>query len=183
LKRRRPGNQSIRISEEDGKSQRKKDKRQSKKAKDIRQKAKMRKIKVKIQGRLVPQYQSEMAAGCDLCADISKPVTMKPGAFCIVPTGIRLEIPRGYEAQVRPRSGLAVKHGVGILNAPGTIDADYRGEVRVILFNFGTKPVTIKRGERIAQMIFAPVVQAEFMSRQRLRRTARGRGGFGHTGR
>ena len=144
---------------------------------------KRQKIKVKIKGKLIPQYQSELAAGCDLCADIIKPVIIKPGTVCIVPTGIKLEIPQGYEAQVRPRSGLALKHGIGILNAPGTIDADYRGEVRVILFNFGTKPVTIKRGDRIAQMIFASVVQAEFIRSHRLNRTERGKGGFGHTGR
>lgn len=138
---------------------------------------------MKIKGKLIPTYQSAMAAGCDLCADIRKPITMKPGTVCIVPTGIKLEIPHGYEAQVRPRSGLALKHGIGILNAPGTIDADYRGEVRVILFNVGTKPVTIKRGERIAQMVFAPVVQAKFTRSHRLNSTKRGTGGFGHTGR
>lgn len=165
------------------KRQKEKVKLRSKKAKDKGQSTRIAKIRVKIKGRLIPTYQSEMAAGCDLCADVKKPVIIQAGTVCIVPTGIKLEIPQGYEAQVRPRSGLALKHGIGILNAPGTIDADYRGEVRVILFNVGTKPVTIKRGERIAQMIFTPVVQAEFIRSQRLNRTKRGKGGFGHTGR
>jgi dUTP pyrophosphatase len=167
-----------------GKSRRQKAKGKRQKRKmPKRLESKMPKIRVKIKGRLVPTYQSEMAAGCDLCADIKKPVVMKPRTVCIIPTGIQLEIPSGYEAQVRPRSGPALKHGIGILNAPGTIDADYRGEVRVILFNFGSKPVTIKRGERIAQIVFASVVQAEFTKRQRLNRTKRDKGGFGHTGR
>lgn len=147
-----------------------------------RLKSKIPKIKVRITGRYIPEYQSELAAGCDLCADIKKPVIIRPGMVSIVPTGIQLEIPRGYEGQVRPRSGLALKHGIGVLNAPGTVDADYRGEIKVIFFNFGTKPVTIKRGQRIAQMVFAPVVQAQFKQSQRLNRTKRGAGGFGHTG-
>jgi dUTP pyrophosphatase len=163
------------------KRQRAKGKRQKVKGKS--QGVEVSKIKVKIKGRLVPTYQSPMAAGCDLSADIRKPVIIKPGTVSIVPTGIQLEIPRGYEAQVRPRSGLALKYGIGILNAPGTIDADYRGEVKIILFNFGTKPVTIKRGERIAQLIFAPVVQVQFIESRRLSRTKRGKGGFGHSGR
>ncbi len=149
-----------------------------------RQKAKGKgqKIKVKITGRFVPQYESEMAAGCDLRADIRKALVAKPGHVCIVPTGIKVEIPQGYEAQVRPRSGLAFKHGIGILNAPGTIDADYRGEIKVILFNFGKKALTIKRGDRIAQMVFAPVIRVGFDKTKRLNRTKRGKGGFGHTG-
>ena len=151
--------------------------------KSKRAKGKRKTLKVKISGRFVPQYQSEMAAGCDLRADICKSVVVKPGRVCAVPTGVKVEIPEGYEAQVRPRSGLAFKNGIGILNAPGTIDADYRGEIKVILFNFGKKTLTIKRGDRIAQMIFAPVIRAEFDKTKRLNKTKRGRGGFGHTGR
>jgi dUTP pyrophosphatase len=152
------------------------------KAKAKRKKAKIPTIKVNITGSLIPQYQSEMAAGCDLYADIAQPIVLNPGDTSIVPTGIRIEIPEGYEAQVRPRSGLALRKGIGILNAPGTIDADYRGEVKIILFNFGAESLTIKRGDRIAQMIFAPVMRAEFSRRKRLNKTKRGGGGFGHTG-
>ncbi len=139
------------------------------------------KIKVKITGELVPRYQSEQAAGCDLCA--CRNIVIKPGHFCSVATGIRVEIPIGYEAQVRPRSGLAAKHGIGILNAPGTIDADYRGEVKVILFNLGKKAFRIKKGDRIAQLVFSSVIKGTFVPTERLKKTKRGSGGFGHTGR
>lgn len=139
-------------------------------------------MKVKITGRLIPRYQSEQASGCDLYADVRRTVVIPPGGFYTVPTGIRVEIPSGYEAQVRPRSGLAKKNGLGILNAPGTIDADYRGEIMVILFNFGREPFTIRRRDRIAQLVFCPVQQADFRVVKRLRRTRRGRGGFGHSG-
>lgn len=139
-------------------------------------------MKVKITGKLIPRYQSDLASGCDLYADIRKSMTVPPGGFCTVPTGIRIEIPPGYEAQVRPRSGLAKKHGVGVLNAPGTIDADYRGEIMVILYNFGRESFPIRRRDRIAQLVFCPVEQADFRIVKRLRRTRRGRGGFGHSG-
>jgi dUTP pyrophosphatase len=139
-------------------------------------------MKIKIKGRLIPRYQSELASGCDLYADIKRPVVISPGGFYTVPTGIRIEIPAGYEAQVRPRSGLAMKNGLGVLNAPGTIDADYRGEIMVILFNFSREPFTIRRRDRIAQLVFCPVEQAVFKTVKRLRRTKRGHGGFGHSG-
>jgi len=142
-----------------------------------------KKIKVKIKGEFVPRYQSKEAAGCDLFACVDEHVVIEPGDFCAIPTGIRLEIPKGYEAQVRPRSGLAMKNGIGILNSPGTIDADYRGEIKVILFNFGKQPFTIRRGDRIAQLVFIHVTRAEFVPAKQLRSTKRGSGGFGHTGR
>ncbi|MBA7536504.1 Deoxyuridine 5'-triphosphate nucleotidohydrolase [subsurface metagenome] len=145
-------------------------------------KSKMPKIKVKINGEFIPQYHSEMAAGCDLYADIDEDVIIKPGHFCAVPTGIKIEIPEGYEAQVRPRSGLALKYGIGLLNSPGTIDADYRGEIKVILFNFGKNSFKIEREERIAQLVFTRITKAEFVPVKQLKRTKRGSGGFGHTG-
>lgn len=140
------------------------------------------KIKVKINGKFIPQYHSEQATGCDLYADVDKEMIIKPAHFCAVPTGIKIEIPEGYEAQVRPRSGLAAKYGIGILNSPGTIDADYRGEIKVILFNFGQNPFKIEKGDRIAQLIFSRVIRVEFVSVKQLKRTKRGKGGFGHTG-
>lgn len=143
---------------------------------------KAREIKVKINGKFIPQYHSEQATGCDLYADVDKEMVIKPAHFCAVPTGIKIEIPEGYEAQVRPRSGLAAKYGIGILNSPGTIDADYRGEIKVILFNFGQTPFKIEKGDRIAQLIFSRVIRVEFVSVKQLKRTKRGKGGFGHTG-
>jgi dUTP pyrophosphatase len=140
------------------------------------------KIEVKIIGRFIPKYQSKQAAGCDLYADIDDPVVLEPGKYNIVPTGVRIELPQGYEAQVRPRSGMAMKYGIGILNAPGTIDADYRGEIKVILFNFGQESFRIESGDRIAQLIFNRVVQAQFILVDQLKETKRGNGGFGHTG-
>lgn len=140
------------------------------------------KIEVKIIGRFTPKYQSKQAAGCDLYADIDDPIVLEPGKYNIVPTGVRLELPQGYEAQVRPRSGMAMKYGIGILNAPGTIDADYRGEVKVILFNFGQESFRIESGDRIAQLVFNRVVQAQFILVDKLKETKRGSGGFGHTG-
>ncbi len=142
----------------------------------------MTKIKIKIKGKYIPQYQSEQAAGCDLYADIDDPVVLEPGKYNIVPTGVRIELPQGYEAQVRPRSGMAMRHGIGILNAPGTIDADYRGEIKVILFNLGQEPFRIESGDRIAQLVFNRVVQAQFILVDKLKETKRGNGGFGHTG-
>ncbi len=130
----------------------------------------------------LPRYMSDQAAGMDLCAAVEGPVTLAPGGRALVPTGIRIAVPPGYEAQVRPRSGLAAKHGVTVLNSPGTIDADYRGEVCVALINHGQEPFTIRRGDRIAQMVISPVARVEVKSMDSLDDTRRGAGGFGHTG-
>ncbi|MFN7015997.1 MAG: dUTP diphosphatase [Fimbriimonadales bacterium] len=131
----------------------------------------------------LPSYQTDGSAGVDLYAAVREPVTLQPGERALIPTGIRIALPPGYEAQVRPRSGLAVRHGIGMVNAPGTIDSDYRGEVQVILVNLGQEPFTIRRGERIAQMVIAPVVRVEWERVDKLPPTSRGDGGFGHTGR
>ncbi|HEX5030820.1 MAG TPA: dUTP diphosphatase [Candidatus Eisenbacteria bacterium] len=130
-----------------------------------------------------PEYQSEHAAGMDLVAAIDREIEIAPGEVVAVPTGLRLEIPVGYEGQVRPRSGLAAKHAIGVPNAPGTIDADYRGEVKVLLVNLGRSPYRVQRGDRIAQLVIAPVVRAAIDVVASLTTTARGDGGFGHTGR
>jgi len=137
------------------------------------------------EGLALPAYQSAEAAGLDLLAAVSEdaPVILAPGKYALVPTGLSIALPPGYEAQVRPRSGLAAKHGVTVLNAPGTVDADYRGEIGVPLINHGDVPFTIRRGERIAQMVIASVVQAELVAVTTLSATARGTGGFGSTGR
>lgn len=137
------------------------------------------------EGLPLPAYETEGAAGLDLRAAVpdDAPVTLAPGEWTLVPTGLAMALPLGFEAQVRPRSGLAAKHGVTCLNSPGTIDSDYRGEVKVILINHGREPFVIRRGERIAQMIIAPVVQAAFELADSLDDTARGAGGFGSTGR
>ena len=132
---------------------------------------------------IVPRYMTTHAAGLDLSAAIDAPVTLAPGARAAISTGLAIKLPDGYEAQVRPRSGLAAKHGVTVLNSPGTIDADYRGEIKVILINHGQTPFVIKRGERIAQMVIAPVVQAALVPVATLSTTDRGAGGFGSTGR
>jgi dUTP pyrophosphatase len=129
----------------------------------------------------LPAYATAGAAGLDLRAD--EAVHLAPGERALVPTGIAIALPAGYEGQVRPRSGLALKHGVTCLNTPGTIDADYRGEVAVILVNLGARDVSLARGERIAQLVVAPVVRGELRETQELPRTTRGTGGFGHTGR
>jgi dUTP pyrophosphatase len=136
------------------------------------------------QGLPLPSYQSKHAAGLDVVAGVPEaaPVELKPGARVLIPTGFALEIPVGYEAQVRPRSGLALKHGVTLLNSPGTIDADYRGELMVILINHGSERFTIRRGDRIAQLVIAPVTQAEVVAVEALGDTERGAGGFGSTG-
>jgi len=131
----------------------------------------------------LPAYQSDLAAGLDLLAAVDAPVTLQPGERALIPTGLAMALPAGYEAQVRPRSGLAAKHGLTVLNTPGTIDADYRGEVKVILINLGEAPFTIARGERIAQMVVAPVLQASIREVETLSETVRGAGGFGSTGR
>ena len=130
----------------------------------------------------LPAYQSDGAAGMDLLAAVTRTLVVKPGARVLVPTGLTLEIPRGCEAQVRPRSGLALKHGVTVLNSPGTIDADYRGEVQVLLINHGQAPFVIKRGDRIAQMVVAPVTQIAWTIVEQLDQTERGSGGYGSTG-
>lgn len=129
------------------------------------------------------RYQTPQSAGFDLTANIPEPVALKPLQRKAIPTGIALEIPPGFEGQVRPRSGRALKEGVTLINSPGTIDADYRGEIKVLLLNLGERPVTIKPGERIAQLVIAPVVYARLVEVSRLRRSLRGAGGFGHTGR
>lgn len=133
----------------------------------------------------LPEYQTPHAAGLDLLAAIEAdaPVELAPGARALVPTGLSIALPEGFEAQIRPRSGLALKHGIAVLNAPGTIDADYRGEVGVILANLGAEPFTIRRGERIAQMVVAPVSRAVLVAVDSLDETSRGGGGFGSTGR
>ena len=130
----------------------------------------------------LPAYQSDLAAGLDLLAAVDDDLTLQPGNRALVPTGLAMSLPAGFEAQVRPRSGLAAKHGVTVLNTPGTIDADYRGEVKVILINLGDTAFEISRGDRIAQMVIAPVLQAEIEEVEILSETSRGTGGFGSTG-
>lgn len=131
----------------------------------------------------LPRYQTPGSAGMDLCADLDEPLVLAPLGRAAVPTGLALALPEGFEAQVRPRSGLALKHGVTCLNTPGTIDSDYRGEVKVILANLSQEPFTVARGDRIAQLVVAPVTQAALREVQELGVTARGEGGFGSTGR
>ncbi|MCA1299613.1 dUTP diphosphatase [Stappia indica] len=131
----------------------------------------------------LPAYQSDEAAGMDLLAAVDEPLVLAPGARALVPTGIAIALPPNTEAQVRPRSGLAVKHGVTVLNTPGTIDPDYRGEIKVILINLGEAPFTVERGSRIAQMIIAPVARADLIEVDALDETLRGDNGFGSTGR
>ncbi len=133
-------------------------------------------------GLRLPEYQSEHASGMDLLAAVESDLIIEPGRWALVPTGIAVEAPPGCEAQVRPRSGLALKHGIGLVNAPGTIDADYRGEIRVILINFGSEPFTVRRGDRVAQMVICPVLRAHVEEVEELGETERGDGGFGHTG-
>jgi dUTP pyrophosphatase len=137
------------------------------------------------EGLPLPVYETAGSAGMDLRAAVPEeaPITLQPGARALIPTGFAIGLPEGYEAQVRPRSGLALKHGVTCLNSPGTIDSDYRGEVGVILINHGAEPFVIQRGERIAQMIVSPVVQSSWIEVEILDETARGAGGFGSTGR
>lgn len=130
----------------------------------------------------LPTYGSDLAAGADVKANIDIDIVIEPGHNALVPTGLRFAIPAGYEIQVRPRSGLALNHLITVLNTPGTIDADYRGEVKVILINHGKKPFIVTRGMRIAQIVLAPVLKAEFIKEGNLIATSRGEGGFGHTG-
>ena len=130
----------------------------------------------------VPLYMTKGAAGADVRAYLSAPVVIHPGTSALIPTGIRVAIPEGYEIQVRPRSGLALKNLITVLNTPGTIDSDYRGEIQVILMNHGKEPFTVEPRMRIAQLVLAPVVQAEFVIQEELTETIRGEGRFGHSG-
>lgn len=132
---------------------------------------------------VVPRYMTEHAAGLDLSAAIDAPVTLAPGERAGIDTGIAIALPTGFEGQVRPRSGLALKHGITLVNSPGTIDADYRASIRVILINHGQESFTVEPGQRIAQLVIAPVTQAELVEVSQLSETARGAGGFGSTGR
>ena len=134
------------------------------------------------EGLPLPGYQTEHAAGADVHAALEGPVMLQPGRHAMIPTGFCYEVPHQFEMQVRPRSGLAAKHGVTVLNAPGTIDSDYRGELKVLLINHGPEPFEIKRGERIAQILIAPVSMAKFTEVEELSETTRGDGGFGSTG-
>ena len=131
----------------------------------------------------LPAYESAGAAGCDLRAAVAGPLTLHPGERALIPTGLAIALPEGFEAQIRPRSGLAVKFGITVLNSPGTIDSDYRGEIRVPLINHGREPFLIERGDRIAQMVIAPVVQVGWSLVGSLDETDRGTQGFGSTGR
>lgn len=130
----------------------------------------------------LPQYATPLSAGMDLRANLDAPLTLQPGQRLLVPTGLFIALPEGYEAQIRPRSGLALKHGITVLNSPGTIDADYRGEINIILANLSDKPFTIEDGERIAQMVVARHDRVEWIETNSLDETERGSGGFGHTG-
>jgi dUTP pyrophosphatase len=131
----------------------------------------------------LPAYATEGSAGMDVCAAVEGEFVLRAGASALIPTGFAISLPMGFEAQIRPRSGLAIKHGIGIINSPGTIDADYRGEVKIILTNFGKEDFTLRRGERIAQMVIARHARATWEVKESLDETARGSGGFGHTGR
>jgi dUTP pyrophosphatase len=130
----------------------------------------------------LPAYATPGSSGMDVRAALRFPETIAPGNVALIPTGLKVEIPGGYELQVRPRSGLAIKHSIGLLNSPGTIDSDYRGEVKIILFNFGKNDFTVNRGDRIAQFVVSKVYQAELVYTSVLTETERGEGGFGHTG-
>ena len=137
---------------------------------------------VNTSGNPLPEYATPLSAGVDLRAALDAPVVLAPLGRALIPTGLYMQIPAGYEGQVRPRSGLAAKKGVTVLNTPGTIDADYRGEIRVILINLGKEPFVIKKGDRIAQMVVAPVTRAVWQPVEALAESERGEGGFGHTG-
>lgn len=142
-------------------------------------------MKVKIVntgGQPLPAYESFEAAGMDVRAALSEPMTLGPGERCLVPTGLRIQLPSGYECQVRPRSGLALKKGITVLNTPGTVDADYRGEIGIILINLSKEPFIINPGERIAQLVIKQYVRIEWETVERLDETKRGDGGFGHSG-
>jgi dUTP pyrophosphatase len=145
----------------------------------------MPKVKVRIinqSSNPLPEYATEGSAGMDLRANIEKPVTLQPMERMLIPTGLFIELPDDYEAQVRPRSGLAIKHGLTCLNTPGTIDSDYRGEIKVIIINLSQEPHTIQHGDRIAQMVLAKVEKIKWKAVEKIKSTDRGEGGFGHTG-
>lgn len=129
-----------------------------------------------------PVYSSSLASGADIKAYIDDDIIIEPGSTALIPTGIRLHIPEGYEGQIRPRSGLALKYAVTVLNTPGTIDSDYRGEIKIVLINHGKTPYTVRRDDRIAQLVFSPIIQAEFIQKKELSASNRGRNGFGSTG-
>lgn len=131
----------------------------------------------------LPGYMTSHAAGMDLFAELPEEIVLAPGERALVPTGIAIELPDGFEAQIRPRSGLAIRYGISLVNSPGTIDSDYRGEVGVIVINHGNEPFTVRNGERIAQIVFAPFARAALQEVRELGETVRGAGGFGHTGR
>ena len=131
----------------------------------------------------LPEYMTSHSAGMDLYAELPQELNLAPGERALVPTGIAIELPDGYEAQVRPRSGLALRHGISLVNSPGTIDTDYRGEIGIIVINHGSEPFTVRSGERIAQLVFAPFARAVLVEAADLGETKRGEGGFGHTGR
>ncbi len=143
----------------------------------------MQTIKITLKpGAQLPHYSTPHSSGADLCALLDNPVTLAPMQRALIPTGIAIELPEGYEAQIRPRSGLAINHGITLLNTPGTIDADYRGEIKIIVINLGDKPFTIENHMRIAQMVIARTVQVAFEPVNTLNTTQRNDGGFGHTG-
>ncbi len=135
------------------------------------------------QGLPLPQYASDLASGMDLYAAVEEHVTIPPGGWALIPTGLCMALPPGIEGQVRPRSGLAASHGITVLNAPGTIDADYRGEIKVVLLNLGRSPYSVKRGDRVAQLVLQKIVRARLKEAEKLSETSRSEGGFGHTGR
>ncbi|MBN1501314.1 MAG: dUTP diphosphatase [Spirochaetes bacterium] len=137
---------------------------------------------IKSPGAVIPEYKTKNAAGADIYSFLQEDVIIGPGEVKLIPTGISIELPPGYEAQIRPRSGLAVKHGISLLNSPGTIDADYRGEIKIIMINSGTENFTVTNHMRIAQMIFAKVYSGMFIETEILNESNRGEGGFGHTG-
>ena len=137
---------------------------------------------LRAEGVALPFYASEGAAGADVCAYLDAPLTLFPGKRALIPTSLRFAIPPGFEIQVRPRSGLALKYGVTVLNTPGTIDSDYRGELGILLINHGEAPFVVEPGMRIAQIVVAPIAQVVFVQEESLMTTARGEGGFGHTG-
>jgi dUTP pyrophosphatase len=130
----------------------------------------------------LPHYATEGSAGMDVCAAVEAETIINPNSTVLIPTGFIIELPQGYEAQIRPRSGMAIKHSIGILNSPGTIDSDYRGEVKIILTNFGAEPFTIRRGDRVAQMVVSKFERVQWAVASSLLESARGDGGFGHTG-
>lgn len=148
----------------------------------------MEKIPVKFkrlredQELLLPTYESEGSSGMDIRACIPEPVLLRPGEIRLIPTGLALSVPSGYEAQIRPRSGLAFRHGIGLVNSPGTIDSDYRGEIGILLINWGPEPFMIRKGDRVAQIVISKVCRAEALEVNDLDKTSRGDGGFGHTG-